>query len=205
MALITDFDSLVAAVKDRADRTDMADAQAEGFIQQAENRLNRILRTWQMEESDTVTTDANGVGTMPTDFMVMRAVYDSDNKIIPFANVEWLTETLTDAPKSYGLVDGSLKLAPAAVETLTLLYYERIPALTASNTTNWLLTAHPDIYLYGALAAYADWRDEDAALAKYDGIFSRTLSEIITVEETNRAKGPTKMPRDFLFSGYRYY
>lgn len=205
MARITDFATLVAAVKDRADRPDMTDAQAEGFIQQAEDRLNRILRTWQMEETATLATDADGLAALPADFMSVRVVYDNENQIVPFANAEWVITAVQDAPKSYAIVDGGLRLAPAAAETLTLLYYEKIPALTALNTSNWLLARHPDIYLYGTLLAFADWRDEDAAIAKYDALFSRTLSEIITLEEGNRAKGPTRMPRDFLFGRYLAY
>lgn len=205
MALITDFATLVAAVKDRADRTDMADAQAEGFIQQAESRLNRILRTWQMEEVATLTTDADGLAALPADFLSARAVYDSEKQIVPFANVEWVVTTVQDAPKSYALVEGGFRLAPPAIETLTLLYYEKIPALTSANTTNWLLTRHPDLYLYGALLAFADWRDEDAAIGKYDSLFSRTLSEVVALEEGNRAQGPTRMPRDFLYGRYLAY
>lgn len=197
MARITNFATLVAEVKDRADRTDMTDAQAEGFIQQAENRLSRLLRIWRMEGLTTVTTDANGLATLPTDFLSMRFVYDADKVDVPFVNVEWLVGTVTDAPKSYALVEGGLRLAPPAAETLTLLYYKRIPALTASAATNWLVTSHPDVYLYGVLAAFADWRDDEKALAKHDAAFSRALAETIAFEEANRAKGPLKMPRDF--------
>lgn len=204
MALITNFSTLCDAVKDRANRTDMTNADAEGFIQQGENRLNRLLRLREMEEIASVTTDALGVGSLPADFLEMRAVYDANGDLVEFANPEWIITANTDRPKAYALMGGDLRLAPAAAETLSLLYYAKIPALTSSNTTNWLLTAHPDLYLYATLRAYAVWRDEDEEIGKWDGAMNRTIGEIVLAGEAHRASGPTRMPRDFLYGGYRW-
>jgi hypothetical protein len=40
--------------------------------------------------------------------------------------------------------------------------------LTGSNTTNWLLTDHPDLYLFGVLmqAEFFGWNDTRLALVK---------------------------------------
>lgn len=205
MALITNFSTLVAAIKDRANRTDMTDADAEGFIQQAENRLNRLLRMREMEEIATVTTDSLGVGSIPADFLEMRAVYDSESNLVEFVNPEWIITAKDASPKAYALMGGDLRLSPAAAETLTLLYYKAIPALTSSSTTNWLLTAHPDVYLYAGLLAFAVWRDEDEDIAKWDAALNRAVSEVMTAAEANRASGPTRMPRDFLYGRYLHH
>ena len=41
---------------------------------------------------------------------------------------------------------------------------QKIPALSDSNTTNWLLTLSPDVYLFGALAEACLFAPEKAAL-----------------------------------------
>lgn len=47
---------------------------------------------------------------------------------------------------------------------MTLNYFKRLTALSDSNTTNWVLTYYPDVYLFGGLANY--------------GLFSRRLDVI---------------------------
>lgn len=62
-----------------------------------------------------------------------------------------------------GLTMGSeIELAPTpdANYTIEMVYRQNIPAL-ASNTTNWLLTAAPDLYLYGTLLETAPYLKED--------------------------------------------
>jgi hypothetical protein len=48
-----------------------------------------------------------------------------------------------------------LTISIAPVDNTTshkLNYYQKIPVLSGSNPTNWLLTAYPDLYLFGTLA-----------------------------------------------------
>jgi hypothetical protein len=45
-----------------------------------------------------------------------------------------------------------------------MVYRKNIPALTASNTTNWLLDLAPDLYLYGVLMESAPYIKEDDRL-----------------------------------------
>lgn len=190
MALITTFATLVTAIKDRANRTDMADADAEGFIQQGEARLNRLLRLPAMETTATLTTDSTGSVALPSDFLAMRAVYDANNVSLLSVTPIQMIETPAGASKVYALMAGNLRLAPAGVEALTALYYKKITALTSSNTTNWLLLAHPDIYLYAALWAYADWRDEADDSQKWQGLLNACISEVIEASKRDRFGGP---------------
>ena len=45
--------------------------------------------------------------------------------------------------------------------TVAVDYYGSIPALTTGNTTNWLMTKHPDLYLFAtcAQAEFYVWND----------------------------------------------
>lgn len=49
---------------------------------------------------------------------------------------------------------------------MTGQYYVKVPALSDSNTTNWLLTSNPDLYLFAGLEACAKYlRDPEGAMA----------------------------------------
>lgn len=95
----------------------------------------------------------------------------------------------------YNLVGGSeleVTPAPASAATLEMLYYASIPAL-ADNTTNWLMTAAPDAYLYGSLLHAAPYLDDDMRVAVWQAGYSRALSGLQAADE--RAKysgGPLK-------------
>jgi hypothetical protein len=71
-------------------------------------------------------------------------------------------------PAYAALIAGQLCLYPAPTQAwnVELTYYAGIPALTATNTSNWLLTSFPDLYLWGALAEAWNYYEDDEQLQK---------------------------------------
>lgn len=190
MARITNFTTLKAAVLSWMDRTDASSADVEGFIQHAEARICRFMRVKEMEAVASITTDSLGVATLPSGFLSFKVVYDSDNAIVPHVTPEAYVTTGENDTKVYTLLGAGMRLAPAAAETLTAVYYERPDAITSSNETNWLLTAHPDLYLFGTLAAWSSYIDDTPGMAKWDASFNRSLLEVQASERRDRYSGP---------------
>jgi len=156
MALAT-YSDLQAAVQTWLDRTDIS-AQAPDCITLAEGYFQRNLRVRQMIATSTFTTTA-GVATLPTDFLGAISVRRMGNPVttlLPLDDAEFnrLYCTLTSGTPNAYLISGlSIYVAPVDNTTnLNLNYYQKIPALSISNTTNWLLTAYPDLYLFGTIA-----------------------------------------------------
>jgi hypothetical protein len=56
----------------------------------------------------------------------------------------------SDVPAFFTIEDSTLKVMPINSTPLEFEYFQKIPAL-ASNATNWLLTSHPDLYLFGSM------------------------------------------------------
>lgn len=56
--------------------------------------------------------------------------------------------------------------------------FKSVTSLSDSNTTNWLLTAHPDAYLYGALLEAAPYLLDDSRLAMWATALEKVLGEI---------------------------
>ena len=190
MARITNFSTLKAAASGWMNRTDATDADMEGFIQAAEARIFRMLRVKEMEEAATITTDADGIAAIPSAFLSFKVVYDADRLVVPHVAPEAYILTETDGTKVYTILGGDFRLAPAGVESLTGIYYSAPAGITSSNTTNWLLTAYPDLYLFGACAAWSLYIEDDAGAGRFDAMFNRTLAEIQQAERRSRYSGP---------------
>jgi hypothetical protein len=47
-----------------------------------------------------------------------------------------------------------------------------------SNTTNWLLTEAPDVYLYGALVHTAPYLKDDARIAIWESFFAQGIDNL---------------------------
>ena len=85
-------------------------------------------------------------------------------------SAEWIytnypTRAAEGTPVFFAREGGSLIFGPYPTDGLTVkgLYYKRLPALSDSNTTNWLIENAPDLLRYAALTeAAVHTRDADA-------------------------------------------
>jgi hypothetical protein len=140
----------------------VADTQITGnaadFITLAEAYFNRNLRTRQMETVQTLTT-ASGVANVADDYLAWkRLTYlaeprNSITYLHPNVFEATHPEVVEGVPVSFTIEGSAIKIRPYNDSTdFEFLYYQTIPALSDDNTTNWLLTAHPDLYLAASLA-----------------------------------------------------
>lgn len=158
MAAITDYSTLTAAIIAYAERSgdSVYTGQTDTFIGLAEAFFNRYLGgAYQLMKVSTIAT-TSGVGTLPTDFSVMRSVSYS-----PYGP---LKETSYDAikflnplgaggtPYHYAILGTSIYIDRVASITLDIAYLADLVGLSGSNATNWLLTQAPDAYLFECLA-----------------------------------------------------
>lgn len=167
MAAITDYSTLKTAIGswmfDRSDLTTVYD----DFIDNFEARVNygtdedgpfpsKPLRVSSMVTSSDVTL-TSGAGSMPANFLEVIRVTAKTNprRKLEYAPPDWLDEAYptTDSsdPAFYTILGSSLIVRPVTTSSVEVQFYRTVPALSDSNTTNWLLTASPNAYLYGSL------------------------------------------------------
>jgi hypothetical protein len=178
MTTITDYDSLVTAVTEylARDQDTTLIARIPTFIQLAEAKFNRVLFVRQMEQRSTTTVDTGADEpefiSLPTDFQSMRRVRLSSvtgKPCLEFKSGTQMDEyrfgisNVSGQPRYFTVFGSELELVPTpdGEYTIEMVYRKNIPALTSSNTTNWLLTLAPDLYLYGALLESAPYMKED--------------------------------------------
>lgn len=181
---IASYSALQTAIGDWTGDT-FTTAQKQQFIGLAEARFNRELRTLDMETRATASLSDEYLA-LPDDFLELRAVQIDDDPLT-YATPQHIREiwasVVSGQPRYYTVLDGQFQFAPAPGSSYTIetIYFRKIPALSDSNTSNWLLESHPDLYLAQclALAEAFGWNDERAGqfAATADGIIEQIASQ----------------------------
>ncbi|WP_421423428.1 phage adaptor protein [Agrobacterium rosae] len=169
MALQT-YDDLKETISDYILRSD---APVASFIALAEADIQPMLKHYMMEHT-VVLPAASGRVVFPPDFLEARSIRIDGVVAKP---VSAYNAVLYPGEIGY-FFDGN---AIAFVGTTTfpvdveLAYYSRVPSLSASNQTNWLLTKFPAVYLHSSLARAYRWLKNTEA----EVLEKQTLSEAI--------------------------
>ncbi len=165
MSTIADYASLLVDAGEYSGRNDVAHLFPR-FVGLAEIKLNRFLRVASMELVDTVAI-TNGAGPMPADFLEAREVKNVNGLPIRAVSLQQLTESYagrSGVATGYAIVGSTINVRPVGDGDLTITYYGKIPALSRTNPTNWLLEKAPDAYLFALVEEIAIWeRDVDKA------------------------------------------
>lgn len=153
---------LKAAIGTWMQADDLGD-RANDFISLAEARFNRDLRTRAMETDLASTALVDGAVSLPTGFLAfkeVRNVGDANYTLQP-KPLEWICAqdtAATGGPRFFAVTGSQIVCWPAA-GSIRGTYFTAIPSLT-SEASNWLLTAHPDLYLFACLEEGAILTDD---------------------------------------------
>jgi hypothetical protein len=197
MALDGTYTGLKASVADWLNRQDLS-AQIPDFITIGEARMNRKLRVLQMETlSDGTSSD--GLVAVPSDWLETRTFRLEDptagQQILEYVGEEEFDQLeasgLTSTTRYYTIINGAFQVlpVPTAAVSYDLRYYAKIPALSASNASNWLLLKSPDLYLYSALLGATVFLKDDDRLPLWAGAWNEITEDMKM--ESERAKRPT--------------
>lgn len=169
MSLST-YAGLKTSIANWLNRTDLT-SYIPDFIALAEARISRDLRLRSQVTSATITTTA-GVqsASLPTGWLEFEnvTVAGNPNTQLTYVNIQHLDtkfpeNSYTGQPVVYSIEGQQILFGPTpdAVYSVPVLYYKRLDSLSADADTNWLLTYHPNIYLFAALSEAAPFLKED--------------------------------------------
>lgn len=210
---MTDYATLQADVVDWLARDDLA-TKAPTFIRLAEAVINRRVRTQDQERNASlVLEEANAwAADLPAGWLGFRRIVTD----LPNPEAVYVTPTVfhemiraqSDAfgslgggPLSYTVEAMSIKgvAGPGAGDPITLstVYWVRYDPLSGTNTTNWLLTNHYDIYLNAAIAQAWGYVDETELVARHTAQLDRAIEELQEQERMayNPAGPKVRRPR----------
>lgn len=172
-------------------RSDLT-SEIPSFIALAEAKFNRGLKCKDMDQRSTTTVDINSSEpefiSLPSDFQSMRRVrlsgvtgkprlfYRSNESM---DELRFARQNSTGQPAFFTIIGSEMEIFPTpdSAYTIEMTYRKLIPAL-ASNTSNWLLTSHPDAYLYGALLEAEPYMKNDPRIATWAQMLSQVVDDI---------------------------
>lgn len=169
------------------DRSDLATVAGD-FITLCEGDINRVLRGREQLTTTTLTLDSNSQASLPDDYLEYRSVVAQTTPRIALDPVSpgYRDYTYPFRSSSYPKVftiDGSkLMVLPATTSGIELEYFAKVAALTETNTTNWLLTKFPNIYLYGSLKHAAVFIGDDDRMKTFGALFNGLLDAMVKAE-----------------------
>lgn len=188
MALNNTYAGLQASIADFLNRTDLT-AAIPDFVVLCEAQLNRAIRCQAMIKRNNAFAITGQSVSAPTDFIAPRrlALIGATTPLaLSWVSCEQMDDLLDNddytsaQPKHYTVEGGNILFSPnpgTGTYTASLSYYAAIPPL-ASNTTNWLLTRHPDVYLYGALLQSAPYLKDDERLQTWTQLYQAGVAAI---------------------------
>jgi len=194
---ITTYAELQTAISDFLNRDDLS-AVVPTFISLAEADIQRRVRHWRMEKRSTAELDTQ-YSAIPADFVEVIRFYvtSGDTKPLELISQGELLDrkrkslNTSGSPSYYALTAGELEIYPVPDGTynVELYYISRIPSLSDSNASNWLLDQYQDAYLYGALVHSAPYLKDDARATVWAALYQSAIDAINTESEKSKYGG----------------
>ena len=196
---LSDYDGLQAVIADWLNRPDI-DGIIPELINLAESKIMRDLRHWRQQRR--VTTILNeSFENLPSDFLQPINFYIDTNqgeKTLEFSSLGEINRRkrfaagVSGEPVVYTMNSGQIEFMPAPDDDypLTLIYYAKIPNLSAEQSSNWLLTYYPDIYLYGSLMQASSYLNNDERVAVWAQLYNEALSKANQESDAATYSGP---------------
>lgn len=188
---ITNYTELKTSVANWLHRADLASAIPD-FIGIAEQRMTADLNARDMEATTNLTLVANQATlATPTDVVESRRLKITSSNPVVLLDYVTPAKLATDymnrgtgVPEVYTVIGANFEFGPVpdAAYTAQYVYRQRIPALSDSNPTNWLLTKWPYAYLYAALCASAPYLRDDARVAVWEDHYQKAVDDINRVD-----------------------
>lgn len=179
----------------RAGETEIV-ARIPEFITLAENRINRRIRLIEQETEATApySGSSNKVD-LPAGFIELldlkvKKATDSDFlyelvRHVPSDRIQEYYSTATGKPLKYAIRSQiEFDRLPDMAYTLKMHYVKKWDI--ASDTTNWLLTNHPGVYLYGTLLEANPYIQNNEYMQIWEAYSTQALEEIDEVDQRNR-------------------
>lgn len=209
MALITDYSSLQDALAAFQDRTD---TPVDQVIQLAEARLNRLLKTVEVDTTLTGVIGSRFIDISSLSVINPVSLFSIDTNCpdeiepVPRAAGSFAYSTFTGFPSMWSRNGDNLAFNCLLGQEYTFRFrYVGRFALSDDAPTNSLLTENPDIYLCACVMWGGLFVADDAIVARYGNPLNTFIAEQKAIEEKNRRGNLTVDPSVSISGQYRQF
>lgn len=190
------YSTLQTKIADWLHRQDLTSVIPD-FIAIGEAKLNADLECRDMETDTTISIlSGNSRAATPTDMLEVRRLKltTSPYTMLNYVSPDKLSATYDassgGAPVEFTVTGGYFEFGPIPDGNYDaeLVYYQKIPALSTTNTSNWLLNKWPYAYLYAALVASAPYLRDDNRVQVWEKEYQKMVQ---TINSIDWYSGPT--------------
>lgn len=193
---------LFTEIRNWSERQDISDEQLRSFIGMVEDDFRAEFYLPFNEVSVSLTTDANGEITIPTDFLKVKhmrttyqgkeyAIYRKPNDVV-VAGGSWegIDNVLYFERKLNKFI-----FAPnlGADQTIELVYYNIITSIVANTTSdsafNSIMETMPSIYLFGCLKMLFEFTFNEERAQYYERKYEKAKLDLIEMQEKAEMAG----------------
>lgn len=192
------YANLQAAIANEIDISETAFTTAiPDLINRAESKINRKLRCREMEQQAYMTYDTSATDKridLPSGFLERRDLF---LKVDSEEDTSYTRVRFKDPKGFYLCYDSSGR--PEYYTIRKQLEFDRLAGASyrvqmhylkgwdlATDATNWLLTNHPDIYLYGSMAEAEMYQRNRDVVAGWKVMFEEAIRDLNTLDERTR-------------------
>ena len=201
--MITNYSELEATIASYLNRSDLGGV-IPTFIQLGEKQIKQKLRCREMIRTITITlADADNSATIPTGFVeIIQAQLQSTGRpILQYLQPSALLAyddggaTTKGTPKYFSVITNSsdaelihVRPATSAVSSnnkVDFTYYAFDEIDASTNTSNIVLTKHPEIYLFSSLANSATYLIDDERVQVWATLAATAMQELIAESQAS--------------------
>ncbi len=188
MALAT-YGDLKASVASWLGRTDLSTPIVD-FVTLAHKQLMRDLRGHlRLQKRDTAFSIATEYVAAPADFLELVSMHlnTSPRVAITLGAPDDMSRLDSSGQPVYVSLAGATTAGtetfrfappPAGTYTATIEYYAGLTFFGSDAATNWILTDHPQLYLYGSLLQSAAYIENDARVPLWQAAYAEALAAV---------------------------
>ena len=181
---------LCTKVADWMHRTDLLSLMPT-FVAMAEENMSADIQSRSMDAKTTLTT-VPSVSTLPLpgDMVEMRRlqVVDSYNTVLKYVSPDQIgvdyDRNLQARPVEFTVIGGNIELAPIpdSAYSIELTYKQRVPALSSTNPSNWVLANWPSIYLFGTMIQACNYAMDFERQAVAQKMYEEAINNVNSVD-----------------------
>jgi hypothetical protein len=199
---LADYTGLKSSISDWVHRGDVSAGATvvDDFIDMAEAEFNAILRVRSMEAQTDIAM-SGGYINHPTDWLGWKRLSlitggrYTDLQPAPLEYRRIIGDGSTGQSWYYSVLGSKTYFDKATNYTISTTYYQSIPALSTSNTTNWLLTKFPQAYLYGCLLKTEAYLQNDPRLQVWKMAYDEAMATVLKDSVMSIRGGQTPVMR----------
>ena len=187
MSRITTYAELQAAIVDKLENDELTNS-TDQFIQSAEAKINRKVNALDAERQATSTYDSSNTDrlvSLPSSYRRMMSLKikpssaaDSEYRSMTYVSPERIQEYYQHKDPYWYTLRRNLEINTLVSSSYQLLIHYNKRWDIATDSTNWLLTNNPDLYLYGACVEAEAHMVNDARIPLWKSLFEEAINEI---------------------------